>query len=162
MTNTDEVVQGQLVPTSLGLNDVELMLLDTSIRVSEDPEAAARAIVERILGAETIEEAYGVDEVTHCRDILGVPIVILSARWQRSGFEEGAGIYAIIDGVTKDGQKLTVSCGARTVMAQLVWSMTHNDLPNTFYFEEKSRPTSQGFYPIKLVRVDETKQGKDF
>lgn len=87
-----------------------------------DPEVVSRAIVERIMGAETFDEAFRPQELAAWRDLLDVPVTVRSFHLNPSGFEgQGSSVYAVVDLVRMDdGEAATVTCGGRNVLAQLV------------------------------------------
>lgn len=87
-----------------------------------DPEAMSRAIMERILNAETMEDAFTQQNLTPLRSMLDTPFKITDVHFNRSKIEgEGAPVYAIVDVVLLDtGEQVSCSCGGKNVLAQLV------------------------------------------
>ena len=90
--------------------------------VAADPELISRQIVEGILNAETFEEAFAPKSVPAWRDMLDVPVLVRNVKLNRSSFEGSASsIYAVCDLTRIDsGEQVTVTCGGRNVLAQLV------------------------------------------
>lgn len=86
-----------------------------------DPEAMSQAIMERILGASSFEEAFTQQDLTPWRSLLEVPVYVRDVHFNRSGYE-GQAVYAVCDLELADGSesKVTVSCGGKNVLAQLV------------------------------------------
>ncbi len=86
-----------------------------------DPEAMSRAIMERILAAESFEDVFTQQSLTPWRSMLDVPVVVRGVHFNRSTIEgEGAPVYAVVDLVDPNGEAQTVTCGGRNVLAQLV------------------------------------------
>jgi hypothetical protein len=96
---------------------------DAELPQSNDPEVVSRAIMERILRAETFEEAFKPQELEGWREYLGVPVLVRSFHLNPSGFaaEGGAPVYAVVDlTLGENGEAVTVTCGGRNVLMQLV------------------------------------------
>jgi hypothetical protein len=96
----------------------------------QDSEVISRAILERILQADSLEAALTPQTLTSWRDHQGRPCSVLGFRFNRSGFERGSSVYAVIDLVWHDtGEQETVSCGGRNVLMQLVRAATLSAVP---------------------------------
>lgn len=121
-----------------------------------DPEAVSRAIMERIRRAESFEEAFAAQKVTPWRQLLDLPVFIKSFHLNRSTLERQDGqpsVYAIVDIQRADGEPwtssgreestLTVSCGGRNVLFQLVRALEMD----WFKYPMKltSKKSSEGF-----------------
>ena len=121
----------------------------------QDPEEAARAIVARLLSAENEDELFGSRGAVHAEDVLNVPLTIRTVKWQRSSFENGASIYAVLEVVDDNGEAFVVTCGSRNVMAVVLWLDTHGKLPTAYQVEivRADRASAGGFYPMWLERV---------
>lgn len=147
-----EVIAGKpVLPTS---DAFETMLAATHSQALEDPDAAARAITERILNATTIEEILGQPEVRHARDLLDVPVLVNAVHFNQSDFEEGPGFYAIVDVEDPDtGDTFAVSCGGRNVMAQLYALAKIDAFPAKVKITQARKPTRQGYWPLWLVEA---------
>src|SRR5437773_939438 len=67
---------------------------------------------------------------THARDFLDTPFVLTSVRFNKSSFD-GAGpqFYALLEGADSNGEKVTVTCGAKNVIAQAWKLMDMGALP---------------------------------
>jgi hypothetical protein len=89
-----------------------------------DPELVSRAIVERIMSADTFEEAFQAQDVPAWRDYLDVPMRVHRFHLNPSSFEGSSSVYAVVDVERLDGKDpagvFTVTCGGRNVLAQLV------------------------------------------
>lgn len=118
----------QRPPTKAELDQAYAAILDGKpLPQVSDPEVVSRAILERILTAETFEDAFAPQELTSWRDLLDVPVFVRSFHLNSSGFEQGSSVYAVCDLQRADGANwddgrptLTVTCGGRNVLAQLV------------------------------------------
>lgn len=87
-----------------------------------DPEAMSRAIMERILAADTFEEVFTQQNLTPWRNLLDRAVVVKDVHFNRSTIEgAGAPVYAVVDLVdVETGEAHTVTCGGQNVLAQLV------------------------------------------
>lgn len=126
----------------------EAMILAETERF-EDPAEIARAIMERILTADTPEAVLEQSGTTSARDVLEVPLELTDARFMRSGFDEGPGAYALLTMVNADGEQLTVTCGGRNVLAQVFRLKQLAALPRRVKFVEAGQ-TAQGYRPLWL------------
>lgn len=94
-----------------------------------DPEAMSAAIMQRILEADTFEDAFTQQNLTPWRSMLNVPVLVRDVHFNRStieGGEGGAPVYAVCDLViVETGEAVTVTCGGKNVLAQLVKGLRH-------------------------------------
>lgn len=121
-----------------------------------DPAAMSRAIMERILSAETFEEAFTQQNLTPWRSLVGVPVVIPgpgSIHFNRSGFE-GQSVYAVVDLITPDGQQQVVSCGGQNVLAQLVAALQNGWLGPDYPVRMVENDTAEGYKALWLEAAD--------
>jgi hypothetical protein len=100
----------------------QAILGDAELPIASDPEAMSRAIVERIMQAETFDDAFKPQNLEAWREYLDVPVLVRGFHLNRSSFDgQGAPIYAVVDiSRLDDGELLTVTCGGRNVLTQLV------------------------------------------
>lgn len=118
-----------------------------------DPEVVTREILERIMSAETFDEAFRPQELGAWADLIGVPVRVLDFKFNPSGIEN-QGIYAVVDLERLDGDmddpvKVTVTCGGRNVMMQLAKALEKGWLGNPVAMTEK--PTAEGYKVLWLV-----------
>lgn len=87
-----------------------------------DPEAMSRAIMERILNAQSFEDAFTQQNLTPWRSMLGREVKVTDVHFNRSTVEgDGPPVYAVCDLVDTDtGETISVSCGGANVLMQLV------------------------------------------
>ena len=108
-----------------------------------DPEAMSRAIAERILSAETFEEAFGPQQLRAWQDLTGLGVLVRDVHFNRSTFGEGSVVYAVVD-VERldDGSTETVTCGGTNVLMQLVTMLRNGwqDRP----VKLTAKPTAEG------------------
>lgn len=89
---------------------------------AQDSAEMARAIAERILRAETFEEAFAPQTIDAWKDVLfNTPVGVLDFHLNASSYEVGSPFYAVCD-VERlaDGEVLTVQTGGLNVLAQLL------------------------------------------
>jgi hypothetical protein len=152
MTDKDEeVTAGEVVP----YDTVEHALLDPTVRIEDDPEEAARGIIERILGSNSPDDVLAEDRVVHAKDYLDTPFIAHNVRFMGStASETGGGVYAAIDASTKDGEPFVMTCGARNVVAQLFRLSTMNALPREVMLVERGVARPGRSRPLRLVKPD--------
>lgn len=120
------------------------------------PDEAHESIVRRVMAAESVSEVLAEQQVTHSRDILDVPFMLESVHFNESTIDgEGPGFYGILNGTRMDtNEKVTVSCGGRTVLAQLYKLQVLADgLPNgpvAIRLRQADKPSKRGYFPLWL------------
>jgi hypothetical protein len=119
-----------------------------------DPEHVSIAIIGRILNATSVDDVLGGAGATHARDFLGVPFVLTGVRFNQSDFGEGGpSFYALLEGANGDGEPVTVTCGARNVIAQ-AWKLRDmGALPVKLVLQESDRPTRAGYKVMWLEKA---------
>lgn len=119
-----------------------------------DPEVVSRMILERILNAETFEDAFAPQTLDPWREaLMDVPVQVAEFRFNRSGFKAGSPIYAVVDLTRLDtGEQVTVTCGGRNVLAQLLVALKNGwtDRPVAM----TSKETSEGNQVLWLVPAE--------
>lgn len=124
--------------------------------VDDDPEAAAIEITNRILLATSVDEVLAPRGAVHARDVIGEAFTILGVRWMRSDFPEGTAVYAVMEAkLTRTGEVVAVTCGARNVMAALLKLIELDALPIEVVLRESDKPSSRGFKPMWLEKPEE-------
>lgn len=114
-------------------------------------EQSQAGIVARILGADTPEATLDMGEPVKAEDLEQVTLNVSGVRWMRSTFDEGPGVYAVIDAVREDtGEAIKATCGSVNVMTQLLKLQTMQAFPQRVKIVKSQRPTQSGYYPFWL------------
>ena len=111
-------------------------------------------IIGRILNATSVDDVLGGTQATHARDFLDTPFALTGVRFNQSDFE-GAGpkFYALLEGADRNGEKVTITCGARNVIAQ-AWKLKDMDaLPVQVELRQSDRPTRAGYHVLWLEKA---------
>lgn len=118
-----------------------------------DPEDTGKAIVARLLLAESVDEALAQNNVAGAEVMLGANIEVHNVKWMPSSYDKGPKVYALMD-VTEmaTGQRRTVSCGSASVLAQLLRIQVTNEFPQVVKIVQATRATAAGNYPMWLER----------
>lgn len=141
---------------------VETALVEgTELPMDESPEAAARAIVEQILASPDVDSVFSTFAATPISDLLGIPLEVRGVKWNRSSFDNGAPVFAVVNAVRLDsGEAVTATCGGRSVMAAFYAFGRMNAYPVRLAVIESPNPTKEGYRPYRIVRVpDENGDG---
>jgi hypothetical protein len=142
---SDELVKWETVK--------DLMPHLAALEVPDDPEGSALAIVQRILSAPSAEAALSQPRAVGAREVLGRDLRVDRVRIAPSDFgvDGGIGVYALLDCVdTETGERMTVTCGALNVLAQLEVLVREQALPAEVRIVESARPTRAGYRPLWL------------
>ena len=144
--NTVDVLDSEVFQRFLAAADNDVAELD--------PEHVSIDIIGRILNATTVDDVLGGAGATHARDFLNVPFVLTSVRFNQSDFgDSGPAFYALLEGANGDGEPVTVTCGARNVIAQ-AWKLREmNALPVKLVLQESERTTRAGFKVMWLEKA---------
>lgn len=151
-TNDDGKLPGtDVAPIDLENEDAILALLESmGEAVVTSPDEVSMAILERILRSESIDQLLAPQGTTHARDIIGQTIVILGVHFLESTVEgDGPPVYAVLDCLV-DGEPCAVTCGARTVLIQVLKAKNMDWLPFTCKIEESAQTTKRGYRPMWL------------
>ena len=119
---------------------------------SLDGAAIAEKILQRILDASTVAEVLMGITTVQAETILGLPLTVRDVHFNESTTGQGEGIYAVID-CTVAGRPCAVTCGSRTVMAQLFKLKELGAFPLRVCITRSQTKTAAGFYPMQLEAV---------
>lgn len=129
---------------------IEDILKGTETGFTPDEEDFGSQIAERILSAESLEDADVEVEPEAWRDYLDEPVTIHAVRWLPSQYDEGPSMYAAIDAVIHStGERKPLLCGAVEPMAKLALAVRLDKLPVDMVLTEKPTPTKSGFKPLR-------------
>lgn len=126
-------------------------LLDT---VPSIEGASDDAIALRILQAETAEEVFADVEAVDFAELIDHPIGILALRRGQSDYEDGLGVFLVVEFHRTTPKREVTTTGSSTVMVQLLKANALGMIPGLVVIPRKSKtPTKRGFYPLHLERV---------
>jgi len=118
-----------------------------------DADEVSMEIIGRILNATTVDDVLGGQGAIHAEDFLNVPFTLTAVKFNPSDLGgDGPRFYAVLQGVDTDVQPVTVTCGAKNVIAQ-AWKL--NDmgaLPTLVQIQRSERPTAAGYYVMWLAK----------
>ena len=119
--------------------------------IPEVGEDAWLSILSQIAEATTVEALDSPWKAGGLEDLKDTPIRITAIRRAPSDFESGFGAYLIADCVRLDtGEKVVVTTGAVSVVAQLARAHALNALPLTVIPRVAARASANGFHPQHL------------
>lgn len=136
---------------------VETALVDgTELPLDETSDDVARAIVLSILAAPDVESVFATFEAEGVKEYLDRPLEIRSVKWNRSSFEEGPPVFAVLDTVVLDsGEAKTLTCGGRSIMAALFAFGKMGAYPIAMKIIESPNPTPEGYRPYRIQRISD-------
>lgn len=111
-------------------------------------------IIARILDAKTVDDVLEGGGATHARDYLDKPFALTDVRFNKSSFDgEGPRFYALLEGADANGERVTITCGAKNVIAQ-AWKLKDLDaLPMQVELKQSAKPTAAGFHVMWLEKA---------
>ena len=143
------------------LDQVENVLLHGGELAAVSEEDVQTDMVQRIIAAGTLEEAFQSFTATPLDAVLQAPLRIQAIAWLKSAFAEGPKVYALLKcellkdhaGAGKKGDTLTVSMGGRTTMAAFVWAQRNAAMPfdGSFHREQSNANQGRTFIVFKLA-----------
>lgn len=121
----------------------------------EDPEAVQERILRSMLGSQNVADLLRAGEATPAQEVYNVPLTILGIRASESSYDDGGDHYVHVDARLKgNGDAITVSCGARDVVAKLLLADMRGWFPFDAVIVQSPTPTKAGFYPVFLRPID--------
>lgn len=141
-----------MVVPAAELEMAERAILDGEEIVSapQDAEAISRAILERILKASSLEEVLTPQNLEGWKENLERPAEVVGFRFNRSGFEGGSSVYAVVDLIWGDtGEEASVACGGRNVLMQLVQAARLGAIP--FKGQLTGKRTTEGYSALWII-----------
>lgn len=128
------------------VTDIDAAAALGQLAVVDDPEQIQRAILERLMAAETVDQVLREDTTVATKALVGKPLQITDCRVMQSAFEGGLGVYLIAEAIDLDtGELIVINTGATKIVGQLV------------------RLKQKGWLPIKVTvkEVGRAKEGQD-
>ena len=124
------------------------------IGAGEPSEVAAR-IERQDLEATSAEQLFGSSEMVAGKDFTDKPFRFERVEWQLSDIE-GAGLpfYAVLHGVTYEGEVVVIGVGARSVVRKAAKADAEGWLP-VWVKIVRGKKTAEGYYPLDLVAAPE-------
>lgn len=120
-----------------------------------DPEQAARRIAQRDIAANSLDELLGTSDTISGRDYVNRPFTLLSVEWQPSEIDgDGLPFYAVLHGVNLDGEAITITTGAITVVRKVAIMDCRAWFPAAVKIT-KGPKTDAGYEPLDLVKAPE-------
>jgi hypothetical protein len=146
---TDLVVNS--IPTTRDIayaitNGVKLTIADNA--------AGEASIVARVAGAQSADDVFGGGELVSIKDVLGTSLkveAIESVRPSDFASESGLGVYLVVRTVDLDGESRTLAVGSTDAIVKLVKLNELGALPRWVAFEQATKATKSGYYPVNLV-----------
>ncbi len=129
---------------------------------AEDEQAVQRALVERILAADTLADTFQDLTTIATRDLKDKPIVIRDCRLMESQIEGSRGVYMLLDCVDMGtGEQFVANTGAPQIMATVWGSKRHGFLPIEVAVAEAKAAKPGRDAPLKLVPIGRTLKAID-
>jgi hypothetical protein len=119
-----------------------------------DADEVSMQIIARILKATSVDDILEGSGAVHARDFVGVPFTLTDVRFNKSDFQDaGPAFYALLEGADGNGERVTITCGARNVIAQ-AWKLRDmGALPVQVQLGESERPTAKGYKVLWLEKA---------
>ena len=158
----DEVSEGQVVPRNAAIVSTipsTAAELDEYLRTQgeqeTDPDGAAyERIIAQVLSATSAAVVLTPVEATQARDLVGVPFDYYGADFNKSEFDEGSPFYVSMRCiVAQDGTPLTVNCGHKKVIAQVVKLHEFGEYPYRVMFAQRGVSKKGNTPMLELVAV---------
>lgn len=135
------------------IDELKELVLRGKDEITVDPAEVEQRIFDRMMSATTPEEVLGASSTTKADDVLGQNITVHGVNFLESDQKDGLGIFAVIDG-TIGKERHAITCGARTIVAQLMKFDFEGWFPVVVKINKSTKPTSNGYYPMELVPGD--------
>ncbi len=158
-TITDDEPAAPVVEVEGTLTDLALVrsaLLDAGVTLEVDPDAIAREIVERIIGADEGLDAFRKTVVWHADETYGRSFELRGVRWFPSSLENGPRVFATVDAVDlSTGERGLLTTSAYKQLAQLFVAARDKLWPLRVMNVQADRPTAAGYYPLEFELIEQ-------
>lgn len=145
----------------VNLDDVADVLLHGGEMAVVSEDAIQQDMVQRILNATSLEEAFAQFTSASAKDYEGVAMQIHGVAWLRSSFEDGPKVYALLKCVVNDtGEPVTLNMGGRSLMAAFLFAQRNAAMPfaGTFKREQSKTNPERKFWTFILLDPKKFKQ----
>lgn len=123
------------------------------IRLS-DPADLALAIAQRTAMAQTPDDLFAENGSNGWQDREGEPFMVRRIYWLPSAIEGGTGFFAVVEAAHADtGELAILTTGSVGVCIQLAKAEQMGWLDKPVKLKRAEQPTSNGYYPQRLVRA---------
>jgi hypothetical protein len=113
--------------------------------------AGYERIVGALLNAKTLDDLNAPWEASKAERLVGTVLRLDAATRRPSDFKQGLGVFLVLHCTdTRTGEKVTVTTGAVSVVAQVVNLYATNKIPAYIEFVVAERPTEAGYRPHHL------------
>lgn len=143
------------------LEDLAPILLGELIPEYDDPDEIQRAIIGRILTADTVDQVFGDQGTVSSKDMIDVPIRVMDCRIMRSSYVDddpsAFGAYIVVDFAylagDRQGEVGVMTTGARKIMAQMVVAKIKGFLPADVKVIEAGKAKGAKSAPLAMTAV---------
>lgn len=117
----------------------------------------ALGIVAQIMNASSVEDLDSAWDTVEAEELLGVKQIITNARYAMSDYEDGLGIFLVIDAINvATGEAFIWTTGSVSVVAQIVKAHHAGWFPLACILQQAKKPTKDGNFPqhLAIYRVE--------
>ena len=122
--------------------------------IADIPEAGGDAFASILGSIATAQDVLDLDapwRSAGLEDLVNVPMVVLAVRKMPSDYQGGLPWFLVVDAATaEDGERITFTTGAVSVVAQLAKAWAMGALPLACTLRQSERPSRSGYYPQHL------------
>ncbi len=120
-----------------------------------DPSEVAARIERQDLEATSIDQLLGASEMVAGKDFVDKPFQLQRIEWQLSEIDAASlPFYAVLHGVTYDGEAVIIGVGARSVVRKAA-KIDHEGWLPAWVKIVRGKKTTEGYYPLDLVAAPE-------
>jgi len=145
---------GVIVYESKLLSDAQAAGVDLTPLLAQVPEAEDDAyvrIIRQLMSAQSAADLNNPFDARGLEEYIDRPILVVGIHKMPSDFDEGLGVYLVVDIVTgPDDQHATITTGSVNCVVQLVRAYTMGAFPLACVPREAKRPTAKGYKPMHL------------
>lgn len=112
----------------------------------EDAGAVGDAIVAKILSSTDVESIFRLGGLEAGKQWIDRPMTVLGVSFNESHFEDGLGVYAVLDAVDPEsGESVAIGTSGRQSMAQLWAAHKIGAFPLDLVIRQAKNPSKNGF-----------------
>jgi hypothetical protein len=123
-----------------------------SLPVQDSAEVAMR-IAARDFAASSVEELFGGKDAISARDYVGRPFTVVDVEFLPSELPDSPlPFFAVIHGADLEGEGVTITTGAATIVRKIAVAKARGWLPVTLKITQ-DKTTENGYRPLDIVKV---------
>lgn len=149
MSDTKDRTAGEATDLATTVDPVAALWEHAQTLTVEDDAEVQERILRNILASNSVHNLLTAGAAVPADDVLGIPLRFHAIRAAESEYDAGSDHYLHCDvEVLSNGDRMTISCGARDVVVKLLTASMRGWLPLDARLERAKKATKAGYFPV--------------